>query len=246
MEAIMRKTGALVAKDFKDLVKNPVVFICCLFPLAFALLYKNMMGDAGAASPEAAVHIMGFLLSTSLCITAGMVAMMVAATSLAEEKEKHTLRTLMLANVGAGQILASRALVSLGAIAVVDAACFFIVGGPAGDLAPYLLIGVVGSIPIVLVSLLVGLASRDQMTASLYITPVFIVALAPMASMSNETVANVVRFFPTGGMDVLVKLSAQNALFTGDAVAPAVVTLAWIALSLAAFMLLYKRLVRDN
>lgn len=246
MDAVMRKTGALVAKDFKDLVKNPVVFICCLFPLAFALLYKNMMGDAAAASPEAAVHITGFLLSTSLCITGGMVAMMVSATSLAEEKEKHTLRTLMLANVGAGQILVSRALVSLGAIAVVSAACFFIVGGSADILAPYLVIGVVGSVPIVLVSLLVGLASRDQMTASLYITPVFLVALAPMASEANETVANVVRYFPTGGMDSLVKLSVQGTLFTGDAVLPMAVTLAWIALSLAAFMLLYKRLTRDN
>ncbi|WP_080803316.1 ABC transporter permease [Arabiibacter massiliensis] len=246
MDAVMRKTGALVAKDFKDLVKNPVVFICCLFPLAFALMYKNMMGGAAEASPEAAVHVTGFLLSTSLCITAGMVAMMVSATALAEEKEKHTLRTLMLANVGAGQILASRALVSLGAIAVVDAACFFIVGGPMSSFAPYLVIGVVGSIPIVLVSLLVGLASRDQMTASLYITPVFLVALAPMVSMMSEEVDNVVRYFPTGGMDSLVKLSVEGTLFTADAVAPIVITLVWIALSLAAFMLLYKRLTRDN
>ena len=246
MEAVMRKTGALVAKDLKDLVKNPVVFVCCLFPVAFAFLYKFMLGDALGESAEPAAQLTGFLLSTSLCITAGMVAMMASATSLAEEKEKHTLRTLMLANVGAGQILASRALVTLAAIAVVDALCFLVIDGPKGSFVAYLAIGVVGAVPIVLVSLLAGLASRDQMTASLYVTPVFIVAIAPMVGMYSEEAANVVQYFPTGGMDALVKLSVQGDLLSGDAVLPIVVTLVWIAVSLAAFALLFKRLARDN
>lgn len=246
MQAVMRKTGALVAKDFKDLVKNPVVSICCLFPIAFAFLYKYQMSAPADMPPEAAAQVSGLLLSMSLCITAGMVAMMASATSLAEEKEKHTLRTLMLANVGAGQILASRAIVTLAAIAVIDAVCFFVFDEPKGSLGAFLVIGTVGAIPIVLVSLLVGLASRDQMTASLYVTPVFLVALAPMAGLFTEDAANVVRFFPTGGMDSLAKLSAQGTLFTSEAVAPVVITLVWIALSLAAFMLLYKRLTRDN
>ena len=243
MEAALRKTSALLGKDMKVLVKNPTVLLGCLLPVGFIALYSQTMGDASGEAADAARHQ---FLTMALFMTVGMTGCMTALYTIAEEKEKHTLRTLMLANVGAGQILASRAIVTLAAIAVIDAVCFFVFDEPKGSLAAYLLIGTVGAVPIVLVSLLVGLASRDQMTASLYVTPVFIVAIAPMASMMSEEVANVVRFFPTGGMDELAKLSAQGTLLTGDAVLPTVVTLAWIALSLAAFVLLYKRLTRDN
>ena len=45
----------------------------------------------------------------------GMVVGMTVVYGIAAEKKKHTLRTLMLANVSAGEIVASRALVALGA-----------------------------------------------------------------------------------------------------------------------------------
>lgn len=72
------------------------------------------------------------LVSWSLLFTATMVASMATLNAIAEEKEKHTLRTLMLANVSAEQMLASRGLVTLLAIALVDAACYLVIGQPLG------------------------------------------------------------------------------------------------------------------
>lgn len=246
MEAALRKTQTLLAKDLRDLVKNPTVFICCLMPVGFTLFYQFTIGKSAGDTPEGTAFMTAFLLSMALCMTAGMASMTAGATALAEEKEKHTLRTLMLANVGAGQIVASRALVALAAVALIDAVCFFIVGASRELLVPYLLIGVAGAMPILIVSLLVGLAARDQMTASLYSTPVFILAIAPMVSNMSEEAANVIRFFPTGGMDELLKLLLDGRLLTADALMPAAVTLAWIAVSAGAFALLYRRLIRDN
>lgn len=62
--------------------------------------------------------------------------------ALSEEKEKHTLRTLMLANVSAGQVMIAKVFVSLAVIVIVDVVCFFVIGVDASLLAPYIAIAV--------------------------------------------------------------------------------------------------------
>ncbi|MEI3232246.1 MAG: ABC transporter permease [Gordonibacter pamelaeae] len=47
MEATLRKTGALLGKDLKDVVKNPTMLVCCLLPVGFMLFYKNAVGGHG-------------------------------------------------------------------------------------------------------------------------------------------------------------------------------------------------------
>lgn len=242
----MRKTGALFAKDVKDLVKNPSSLLMCLLPVFFVLLYSFLMADEAKTDPEAQAFFTSFMLLMSFPLAAGTVCSMAATSALAEEKEKNTLRTLMLANVGAGEILASRAVTTLIGIGLVDAICYLIIGAPLESMAACVLIGIVGSVPLVLISLLLGLVARDQMTAGLYSLPVLIIALAPMFGAYNDSVADVVRFLPTGGMNDLVQLSIEGNLFSGEAVMPLLITLAWIVVAAAAFVLLFKRLTRDN
>ena len=125
MNAAMRKTGALLAKDFADLVRNPTMLVVCLMPIGFMALYLFMIGDATSgldAEAQSAVDpiVKQFILGSSLCMTVGMVCTMTVLYGIAEEKEKRTLRTLMLANVGASQVVASKAVVSLVAATLVN------------------------------------------------------------------------------------------------------------------------------
>lgn len=242
MDAAFRKTGALLGKDFKDLVKNPTMLICTLLPIAFVMLYAQMSGE----SPEESTMLSRYLVSMAFCITAGMVGSMTVLTAIAEEKEKSTLRTLMLANVSAGHILASRGVVAFASIAAVDAVCFVVLEVPVDQIAPYLLISLLGSVPIVMIALLLGLAARDQMTAGLYSLPIVLFAFLPSFSMVNETLEKLAPYFPTGGASELLELSAQGGLLTGDALQPILVMLAWATASIVAFALLYRRLSRDN
>ena len=48
--------------------------------------------------------------------------------------------------------------------------------------------------PVILVSLVVGLASRDQMTAGLYSVPVLLLTMAPIFGSFSEGIRAVVRF----------------------------------------------------
>ena len=110
----------------------------------------------------------------------------------------------------------------------------------------YLLISLLGSVPIVMIALLLGLAARDQMTAGLYSLPIVLVAFLPSFSMANDTLEKLAPFFPTGEASELIELSAQGSLYTGDALQPLLVTLAWMVISVVAFALLFRRLSRDN
>ena len=244
MEATLRKTGALLGKDLKDVVKNPTMLVCCLLPVGFMLFYKNAVG--GGMEGEAAEAFSSMLVSWSLLFTATMVASMATLNAIAEEKEKHTLRTLMLANVSAEQMLASRGLVTLLAIALVDAACYLVIGQPLAGLPAFLAIGVAGSVPIVLLSLLLGLVARDQMSAGVLSMPILVAGIAPMFAQMVDGLSDIAPYLPTGGMNELGMLLAQGELFSSDAIAPVATTLAWVAVAAVAFALLYRRLARDN
>lgn len=256
MQATMRKIGALCQKDFIDMFKNPSMLVCLLMPIGFTALFRYMLGDVGVATVGADPHAAGpavdailakFELSSALCMAIGMVVSMAVVYGIAEEKEKHTLRTLMLANVSAGQIIISRALISLVMVLVVATVCFFIADvADASLLMPYLGLGVLGALPIILLSLVLGLAARDQMTAGLYAVPVILITLAPVFGAYGGEIAEIVQYSPTGGMNSLVELMMQGTLFTSDALIPLAITLAWTVACAVLFVALFKRLVRDN
>lgn len=249
MNANARKIAALCGKDLRDLARNPTMLVSCLMPVAFMVLYRYLFsrnGEDVADLDRIAPALNGFMMSTAVLLSIAMVGSMVLLYGLAEEKEKHTLRTLMLANVGAGQIMAAKLIITLAITALAELLSFLVIGAPAAMLPAYLAIGVVGALPILLVAALLGLASRDQMTSGLYAVPLLLVAIAPMFAMIDETFERIVVFLPTGGLDRLFKLLAEGTLFGTDAVLPVAVTAAWIVVCAVAFTLLFRRLSRDN
>lgn len=253
MSATFRKVGTLAAKDFADLFKNPTMLVVLLMPIGFMLVFRLVLGDAisdaepAGAGLAAADREMGkFLLGSGLCMSIGMVASMVLIYGIAEEKEKHTLRTLMLANVGAGEVAASKGGVALAAAAAVGAACFFVAGGGSALLPAYLILTIFGAVPVILVSLVLGLASRDQMTAGLYGVPVLLLALVPTFGIMNEAVEAIAAFTPLGGVYDLLGLSVDGRLLSSDALMPLAVTAAWTIAGAAVFAALYRKLARDN
>ena len=257
MQANLRKLGALIVKDAADLVKNPTMILCVLMPVGFAVFYRFFIGDMGLAgplrgdggldaSPQVTSVVQYIVLSMSLCLSIGMGASVSLIYGLAEEKEKHTLRTLMLANVSADQLMLAKGIVAFVLTVATELVCFAVSGAPWSLAGWYLLLGGVGAVPVILVSLVVGLASRDQMTAGLYSVPVLLLSMAPIFGSFSEGIRAVVRFAPTGGADELLRLIVSGNLTPADAMAALAVTAAWMVAAAVAFKLLYRRLLRDN
>ena len=253
MTASLRRISALADKDLTDLFKNPTMLVVLLMPIGFMLLFRLLVGDAVAdpdlSAAEAALvdhETQKFLLGSGLCMSVGMVVSMVLIYGIAEEKEKHTLRTLMLANVGAGEVAASKGAVTLVAVVAIGAACSLIAGVDPALLPTYLALTALGAVPVILISLVLGLASRDQMTAGFYSVPVLLLALVPTFGMANETIDAIGAFTPLGGVYDLLGFAADGRLLSTGALMPLAVTAAWIVVSAAAFAALYRRLARDN
>lgn len=257
MQANLRKLGALIAKDIADLVKNPTMVACVVVPVAFAVFYRFVMGDMAIGGPlrssvgadlepTAATVLQYIVLNMALCTGIGMGASTSLIYGLAEEKEKRTLRTLMLANVSAEQIMLAKGIVALGLTAVTEVLCFAVSGASWSLFGWFMLCGIVGAVPIILLSLVVGLASRDQMTAGMYSVPILLVAMAPMAGNFSESIRNVVRFAPMGGVDEVLRVAISGTVAPDALAVPLLVTAAWIVAAALAFKLLYRRLLRDN
>lgn len=253
MKATLHKTTALLEKDFIDLVRNPTLITCCLFPIAFVAFFKYLIGAnapdaADALQAEAlATAARATLLKVSLCATVSMVGVMCVLYGLAEEREKHTLRTLTLADVSAYNVAASRALVALAASLAVGIACFFLASSDdLSLLPPYLGILILGLVPVELLALVFGIGSRDQTSAGIFAVPVMILGLSPIYGTYGPDIAAVTRFAPTGGADELMELVATGTFSPAAAGEPLAVTAAWALAGLAVFVLLFKRLSRDN
>lgn len=254
MSPFLRKLGALLAKDAADLLKNPTMILCIVMPVGFALFYRFFFGsmDLGPAmwgqggGSGATLGVTYVVLSLGLCMSVGMGASMSLVYGIAEEKEKHTLRTLMLANVTANQIVLSKGILALVVTVVTEFLCFVVSGAPFFLCGPYMAFGIVGAVAIILLSLVAGLSSRDQMTAGLYSIPILLLSIAPIFGSYSEGIRDVVQFAPTGGMDQLLRMAINGTLTASDALLPVAITAAWIVASAVAFALLYKRLLRDN
>ena len=105
----------------------------------------------------------------------------------------------MLANVSAEQLMLAKGFVAFVLTIATELVCFAVSGAPWSLAGWYLLLGSVGAVPVILVSLVVGLASRDQMTAGLYSVPVLLLTMAPIFGSFSEGIRAVVCFAPTPG-----------------------------------------------
>lgn len=95
-----KRVNAIFVKDYKDFSRNMAVSIIIFFPPVLAALYSRM----GTSSIESIYMIfnMGF----------AMVAAFVQSCLIAEEKEKNTLRGLMLSPATTTEILSGKSLLS--------------------------------------------------------------------------------------------------------------------------------------
>lgn len=207
----MRHAAVIFEKQCRDTFKNRTVLIQFLmFPL-MTLIMENAvtiedMPENYFAKLFAAMYI-------------GMAPLVCMASIISEEKEKNTLRVLLMSNVRPIEYLLGTGgyvwLMCMCGAGVIGAA-----GGFTGrEMTAFWLVMAVGSLASILIGAAIGTWSRNQMMATSLTVPVMMVfAFAPMLSMFNETISRVARFTYSrqvsllmeqlGHMDVTVECAA--------------------------------------
>lgn len=159
----LKRMNAIFQKDLKDLTKNIYVGTSLLMPVVLAFMYGKM-GD---------ISIEAHYLIINLTLVA--VAFFVQSALIAEEREKNTLRGLMLSPATIPEILSGKSLVSFLITMITIVLCAKLSGYEPNNI---ILIGIaiiISSLFYLALGTLFGLLSRTVIEASVIMLPVMLV-----------------------------------------------------------------------
>jgi ABC-2 type transporter. len=234
MDLSMRKINALFKKEIKDLGKNINVSIMYLLPIFFSFVYFRLFSGEDISK----AYILTMCLGMSLTLVTGFgIAMLIA-----EEKEKNTLRTLMLSGVSSLEFLAGKALITILLTEVIDIIIFFLSGVEVKYLGIYILV----SSPIILTMIelgaVIGILSPNQMSTGVVGMPIlFAFFMLPIFSKINHSVEKVASFLPNYHMNTIIEKTFKGqALGSGDIKGIAII-LVWILIGAIVFAYVYKK-----
>lgn len=226
----MKNIKAVFLKQLSDTLKNKTVLIQFLMFPVLVIIMENVVKIEDM--PE---H---FFVKLFAVMFVGMAPLTCMSAIISEEKEKNTLRVLMMSNVRPAEYL-----VGVGAyvfmMCAVGTAVFAAVGGYSGaDLAVFAAVMSVGIILSGLTGAVIGVFSSNQMAATSITIPVMMVfSFLPMLSMFNDTIKTAARVTYSQQLSELI-----NGIGTASVSAESVIVIS-VNLVLAAvlFVLAYRR-----
>lgn len=226
----MRNVYAVFWKQARETFRNKAVLIqFLLFPL-ITLVMENAIKLEGM--PE---H---FFVKLFAVMFVGMAPLTCMSSVISEEREKNTLRALLMSNVRPGQyLLGVGAYVWL--MCMVGAGIFALCGGYRGaGLAAFLGVMAAGILLSALVGAVIGVCSKNQMAATSITVPVMMVfSFLPMLSLFNETIEKVARVTYSQQISILINGIGTETV-TGESVAVIGVN---FAIALVLFFWAYRK-----
>lgn len=188
---------AVMKKQLKDTLKNKTVFIqFIMFPVLTIIMNRAITIDG---MPE------NFFVNLFATMYVGMAPLTSISAIIAEEKEKNTLRVLLMSNVKPYEYL-------LGIGSYVFIACMLGAGVicAAGsyslrDGLVFMLIMAIGIVTSLLMGAVIGTWSKTQMMATSVAVPVMMIfSFLPMLSMFNSTIAKVAKYIYSEQISILL------------------------------------------
>ena len=182
----MKNIAVIFGKQLSDTLRNKTILIQFLMFPVLVIIMENAVKIEDM--PE---HFVAKLFAVMFV---GMAPLTCMSAIISEEKEKNTLRVLLMSNVKPGEYL-----IGTGAyvfvMCAVGMAVFAAVGGYGGmELVRFIAVMSAGIILSELTGAVIGLFSRNQMTATSISVPVMmVIAFLPMLSMFNDTIKSVAR-----------------------------------------------------
>ncbi|MCM1055431.1 MAG: ABC transporter permease [Bacteroides sp.] len=180
----MKNLKAIFMKQILDTVKNKTIFIQFLMFPIMAIIMENAV-----KLPDMQEHFFAKLFSVMFV---GMAPLTCMSAIIAEEKEKNTLRVLMMSNVKPRQYLTG-----VGGyvfiMCMLGAAVFAMLLEYGGaELIEFISAMTAGIVLSELVGAAIGIFAKDQMTATSLTVPIMMIfSFIPMLSMFNESVKKI-------------------------------------------------------
>jgi len=222
----MRNVGVIFKKQLKDTLKNKTVLIQFLMFPVMTLIMENCINVPDM--PEL------FFTKLFAIMYMGMAPLTSVASIISEEKEKNTLRVLMMANVKPWEYLAGVGLYVW--VLCMTGACVMATGIPAEHIPFFLAVMALGFIVSIVMGACIGIFSPNQMVATSLFMPVMLVfSFAPMLALFNDKIEKVAGIFYTQQLRLLLNQMTFDGITTKTVMVLAVNALLALGLFFAAF-----------
>ena len=224
----MKNIIVIIKKQIKDTIKNKTVLIqFILFPILTIIMENAIKMDG---MPEM------FFTKLFSIMYIGMAPLTAMAAIISEEKEKNTLRVLMMANVKPWQYLVGVG-VYVWTICMLGAG-IMATGLDRENVLAYMLIMGAGFILSILAGACVGIYSKSQMVSTSVVMPVMmILSFAPMLSLFNDKIAKVSKVLYTQQM----RLILDNMKLSDIKTESAIIIMVNAVIVLALFFIIFRR-----
>lgn len=236
MSISLKRARAIFVKDYKEFSRNYAISICLIVPILFAFLFRS----AGPSLPGA----IGFLLNISLVL----LTCLVQACLIAEEKERNTLRTLMMTPATTMDVLIGKSTLVFVMSAVALAIATYILGYKPASLWAVMAAVILSIILYIAVGTICGLFSKTVLEASLSIIPASLVFTAPPVApllFGDYPILKVLDYTPS--IQLVHLLEIHNTVFTTvDLLKPLLIILAWTVVFTIISVVLYQRRLKDE
>jgi len=231
----MKRVNAIFQKDFKDISRNSAVSVTALMPLILAFIY----GKTGDMTIDLHYMIINFTLVT--------VGSFVQCSLIAEEKEKNTLRGLMLSPASTLEILGGKSLLSTITSMIIVLFGIMLTGYQPENIFVIATAILFTSFFFIGLGTLLGLLAKSVMEASVIVLPfMFIFGFGSMFSMFADKypILKVMDYTPNAQLVILAK-KVESGVGIGEVLPNLGIIALWIIVIALITITVFKKRMTD-
>lgn len=234
MNISMKRIGAIFLKDYKEFSRNYAISFMVLVPLIMAFLYR-----------DSTVTQIIFL---PINITFAMVTAYIQCGLIAEEKERNTLRGLMMSPASVTDILIGKSSLVFCISVVIIALSIFLVGYRPENMFILSFALVLSIIFYIILGTICGLFTKSIMEANVTVLPVLLIfSFGPLALLFSERypILEIAEWLPSTQLLLLAEVLDTSPSLKEIAI-PFIVIIVWTILSIVITSILYKKRMTDE
>lgn len=237
----LRKWKALLRKDVKLILNNKNILLLLMLPILFAVIYSNAI-DLGE-EVKGTFTLLVMITSLGLMV----VGSSLMALSIAEEKEKKTLRSLVLSDISGIEFIVSKMIIVTILFTLSMTLGFFIVNAPMYYLGKYLAMLILTTLSLLFLGSIVGLLAPTQQAAGVLGAPFMLLFAVPLFSLIGDLeVLNIAaKFLPTGPITFMLLKDGGDMVQYSNLLGFGSIAI-WIILSGCLFAGFYRTKSIDN
>ncbi|PEE67661.1 ABC transporter permease [Bacillus thuringiensis] len=230
----MRRVSAIFRKEVQDFKTNSQVLLMAFLPIILSFLFSRF----GVGK-----EMLGITTITAFLFVAGFVQSMV----IAEEKEKHTLRVLMLSPASSVEVLLGKSILTACLTLGICIVNLFILDQFSGNLLLLGFIFLCGTILFIVIGTMIGLLAASVPQTSIIGMPILMtmylaVQFEPM--VENKVIKTMIGYLPTSHIVKALNSLVGGAGFSG--ISGHVLNVAiWLIIALIACLIVYKKKQMD-